>query len=150
MESSNDQEMVKTLIEVMLETRHGLCAWHLLQNGIKHLDDFMKGGMHIGRPRKTLWAHDILWTHITPLDTLDARFGRRAQITSYQNSLKINGEDPDRMCETLNLAFHRTPTRKLQQLCGVAHALSIVVSWCDVAAMSRLRSLRKQCVTGRT
>ena len=38
--------MTRTLVEVMLETHHGLCTWHLMQNGIKHLGKLMKKGNH--------------------------------------------------------------------------------------------------------
>jgi len=38
------QAMAKALVEVMPKTRHGLCTWHLMQNGIKHLGSLMKGG----------------------------------------------------------------------------------------------------------
>jgi len=36
--------MAKALADVMPETRHGLCMWHLLQNGVKDLGSLMKGG----------------------------------------------------------------------------------------------------------
>ncbi|KAI4297659.1 hypothetical protein L6164_037541 [Bauhinia variegata] len=35
--TDQDQAMAKALVVVMSETRHGLCTWHLMQNGIKHL-----------------------------------------------------------------------------------------------------------------
>lgn len=38
-----DQAMFKALAEVMFETYLGLCTWHLLQNGIKHLRNLTKG-----------------------------------------------------------------------------------------------------------
>ena len=41
--------MAKALIEVMFETHHGLCTWHLMQNGIKHLGNLMKGGSYFLR-----------------------------------------------------------------------------------------------------
>ncbi|KAL9275419.1 FAR-RED ELONGATED HYPOCOTYL 3-like protein [Drosera capensis] len=34
--------MEKALEEVIPEVRHGLCTWHLMQNGIKHLGNVMK------------------------------------------------------------------------------------------------------------
>jgi len=42
--TDQDQAMAKALEEVMPETHHGLCTWHLLQNGIKHLGNGMKKG----------------------------------------------------------------------------------------------------------
>nr|KYP48164.1 Protein FAR1-RELATED SEQUENCE 5 [Cajanus cajan] len=50
--TDQDQAMAKALFEVMLETRHGLCTWHLLQNGIKHLGNLMKGGSYFLRDFK--------------------------------------------------------------------------------------------------
>ncbi|XP_075504354.1 protein FAR1-RELATED SEQUENCE 5-like [Primulina tabacum] len=41
-----DQAMTKALLEVMPEVFHGLCTWHLMQNGIKHLENLMKDGYH--------------------------------------------------------------------------------------------------------
>ena len=38
--------MAKGLVKVMLETPHGLCTWHLMQNGIKHLGNLMKGASY--------------------------------------------------------------------------------------------------------
>jgi len=40
------QAMANALVEVMPDTYHGLCTWHLMQNGIKHLGNLMKGGSH--------------------------------------------------------------------------------------------------------
>jgi zinc finger SWIM domain-containing protein 3 len=47
-----DAAMAKPLIEVMPETWHGLCTWHIMQNGIKHLGNFMKNGSHFLRDYK--------------------------------------------------------------------------------------------------
>ncbi|XP_043699966.1 protein FAR-RED IMPAIRED RESPONSE 1-like [Telopea speciosissima] len=38
--------MAKALNEMWPETWHGLCTWHIMQNGIKHLGNLMKGGSH--------------------------------------------------------------------------------------------------------
>lgn len=38
--------MASALAKVMPETRHGLCTWHLMQNGIKHLGNLMKKENH--------------------------------------------------------------------------------------------------------
>ncbi|XP_042034442.1 protein FAR1-RELATED SEQUENCE 5-like [Salvia splendens] len=43
-QTSMDQAMAKALNEVMPDTFHGLCTWHLMQNGIKHLGNLMKEG----------------------------------------------------------------------------------------------------------
>jgi len=40
------------LEDVMPETHHGLCTWHLLQNGVKHLGSLMKGGSFLLRDFK--------------------------------------------------------------------------------------------------
>lgn len=40
--TDQDQAMAKALQEVMPETFHILCTWHLMQNGIKHLDNLMQ------------------------------------------------------------------------------------------------------------
>ncbi|XP_047942489.1 protein FAR1-RELATED SEQUENCE 5-like [Salvia hispanica] len=42
--TEQDQAMAKALHEVMPDTFHGLCTWHLMQNGIKHLGNLMKEG----------------------------------------------------------------------------------------------------------
>ncbi|KAG6437731.1 hypothetical protein SASPL_102657 [Salvia splendens] len=42
--TNQDQAMAKALNEVMSDTFHGLCTWHLMQNGIKHLGNLMKEG----------------------------------------------------------------------------------------------------------
>ncbi|XP_075516504.1 protein FAR1-RELATED SEQUENCE 5-like [Primulina tabacum] len=44
--TDQDQAMAKALLEVMPEVFHGLCTWHLMQNGIKHLGNLMKDGSH--------------------------------------------------------------------------------------------------------
>ncbi|XP_073027865.1 protein FAR1-RELATED SEQUENCE 5-like isoform X2 [Primulina eburnea] len=44
--TDQDQAMAKALQEVMPEVFHGLCTWHLMQNGIKHLGNLMKDGSH--------------------------------------------------------------------------------------------------------
>ncbi|XP_073129949.1 protein FAR1-RELATED SEQUENCE 5-like [Henckelia pumila] len=44
--TDQDQAMAKALQEVMPEIFHGLCTWHLMQNGIKHLGNLMKDGSH--------------------------------------------------------------------------------------------------------
>ncbi|KAF7807910.1 protein FAR1-RELATED SEQUENCE 5-like [Senna tora] len=48
-----DQAMAKALRKVMPEVYHGLCTWHLMQNGIKHLGNLMKGGSHFLRDFKS-------------------------------------------------------------------------------------------------
>ncbi|RHN75693.1 putative transcription factor FAR family [Medicago truncatula] len=42
--TDQDQAMARAVADVMPETHHGLCTWHLLQNGVKHLGNMMKGG----------------------------------------------------------------------------------------------------------
>ncbi|XP_075521519.1 protein FAR1-RELATED SEQUENCE 5-like [Primulina tabacum] len=44
--TDQDQAMAKALKEVMPKIFHGLCTWHLMQNGIKHLGNLMKDGSH--------------------------------------------------------------------------------------------------------
>ncbi|KAL8501471.1 hypothetical protein ACS0TY_020848 [Phlomoides rotata] len=44
--TDQDQAMSKALHEVMPEIFHGLCTWHLMQNGIKHLGNLMKDGSY--------------------------------------------------------------------------------------------------------
>ncbi|KAF7824447.1 protein FAR1-RELATED SEQUENCE 5-like [Senna tora] len=40
--TDQDQAIAKALHEVMPKAKHGLCIWHLMQNGIKHLGNLMK------------------------------------------------------------------------------------------------------------
>ena len=42
--TDQDPKMAKALNEVMPNTYHGLCTWHIMQNGIKHLGNLMKDG----------------------------------------------------------------------------------------------------------
>ncbi|XP_024195706.1 protein FAR1-RELATED SEQUENCE 4-like [Rosa chinensis] len=42
--TDQDPAMAKALAEVLLDTFHGLCSWHIMQNGIKHLGYLMKDG----------------------------------------------------------------------------------------------------------
>ncbi|KAF7824349.1 protein FAR1-RELATED SEQUENCE 5-like [Senna tora] len=51
--TNQDQAMAKALRKVMPEVYHGLCTWHLMQNGIKHLGNLMKGGSHFLRDFKS-------------------------------------------------------------------------------------------------
>jgi zinc finger SWIM domain-containing protein 3 len=45
--TDQDRAMAKALAEVMPETRHGLCTWHLMQNGLKNLGPkLLKRGTH--------------------------------------------------------------------------------------------------------
>ena len=56
--TDQDSAMAKALAEVMPETHHGLCTWHLCQNGIKHLGNKMKGGSYFLRDFK-MCMYDI-------------------------------------------------------------------------------------------
>ena len=42
--TNQDFAIAKALAEVMSETWHGLCTWHIMQNGIKKLGNLMKDG----------------------------------------------------------------------------------------------------------
>ncbi|XP_029127003.1 protein FAR1-RELATED SEQUENCE 5-like, partial [Cajanus cajan] len=51
--------MAKALVEVIPETYHGLCTWHLMQNGIKHLSNLMKGESHfLSDFKKCMYGYD--------------------------------------------------------------------------------------------
>jgi len=56
--TDQDPAMARALVEVMPETHHGLCTWHLCQNGIKHLGNKMKGGSYFLRDFK-MCMYDI-------------------------------------------------------------------------------------------
>lgn len=69
--TDQDQAMARALAEVMPETHHGLCTWHLLQNGIKHLGNLMKGGSYLLRDfKKCMYDIDVeadfetAWTNL--------------------------------------------------------------------------------------
>jgi len=51
--TDQDAVMAKALGEVMHETWHGLCTWHIMQNGIKHMGNFMKDDSHFLRDFKS-------------------------------------------------------------------------------------------------
>ncbi|XP_043694268.1 protein FAR1-RELATED SEQUENCE 5-like [Telopea speciosissima] len=54
-----DAAMAKALTEVGPETWHGLCTWHIMQNGIKHLGNLMKDGSHfLGDLKKCIFQYD--------------------------------------------------------------------------------------------
>lgn len=42
--TDQDAAMTKAICQVIPKTRHALCTWHLMQNGIKHLGNLMKDG----------------------------------------------------------------------------------------------------------
>ncbi|XP_043710597.1 protein FAR1-RELATED SEQUENCE 5-like [Telopea speciosissima] len=42
--TDQDAAMARAIGEVLPETWHGLCTWHIMQNGIKHFDNLMKHG----------------------------------------------------------------------------------------------------------
>lgn len=50
--TDQDPAMAKALHEVVPETYHGLCSWHLMQNGIKHLGARMNNGSNLLRDLK--------------------------------------------------------------------------------------------------
>ncbi|XP_058760096.1 protein FAR1-RELATED SEQUENCE 5-like [Vicia villosa] len=57
--TDQDHAMAKALVEVIPETYHGLCTWHLMQNGIKHLGNLMKGGSHfLSDLKKCMYEYD--------------------------------------------------------------------------------------------
>jgi zinc finger SWIM domain-containing protein 3 len=57
--TDQDPAMARALAEVMPETHHGLCTWHLMQNGIKHLGNLMKGGSYFLRDfKKCMYEFD--------------------------------------------------------------------------------------------
>uniref|UniRef100_A0A2N9I6R5 Uncharacterized protein n=1 Tax=Fagus sylvatica TaxID=28930 RepID=A0A2N9I6R5_FAGSY len=51
--TDQDPAMAKALNEVMPNTWHGLCTWHIMQNGIKHLGNLMKDGSSLLQVFKT-------------------------------------------------------------------------------------------------
>ncbi|XP_059454937.1 protein FAR1-RELATED SEQUENCE 5-like [Corylus avellana] len=51
--TDQDAEMAKALSEVMPETYHRLCTWHIMQNDIKHLGNLMKDDSHFLRDFKS-------------------------------------------------------------------------------------------------
>jgi len=44
--TDQDQAMKRALKEIMSLTKHGLCTWHIMRNGVKHLGNLMKDGSH--------------------------------------------------------------------------------------------------------
>ena len=51
--TDQDLAMTKVLNEVMPNTYHELCTWHIMQNGIKHLGNLMKDGSSLIQVFKT-------------------------------------------------------------------------------------------------
>ena len=63
--------MAKGLVEVMPKTHHGLCTWHLMQNGIKHLGNLTTGASFFLRDfKKCIYDFDnevkfeMTWTKL--------------------------------------------------------------------------------------
>ena len=44
--TDQDKAMARALSEILPDTKHCLCTWHLKQNGIKHLGNLMKNDSH--------------------------------------------------------------------------------------------------------
>ena len=47
--TDQDQTMARALREVIPEVKHGLCTWHIQQNGMKHVGNKVKGDSHFMR-----------------------------------------------------------------------------------------------------
>ncbi|XP_027341767.1 protein FAR1-RELATED SEQUENCE 5-like [Abrus precatorius] len=63
--TDQDQAMAKALVQVMPETRHALCTWHVIQNGIKHLGNLMKGGSHLLRDlKRCIYDFEKAWIRL--------------------------------------------------------------------------------------
>ncbi|XP_043700081.1 protein FAR1-RELATED SEQUENCE 5-like [Telopea speciosissima] len=57
--TDQDVAMAKAISEVFSETWHGLCTWHLMQNGIKHLGNLMKDGSNfLSDVKKCIYQYD--------------------------------------------------------------------------------------------
>ncbi|XP_027343015.1 protein FAR1-RELATED SEQUENCE 5-like [Abrus precatorius] len=57
--TDQDQAMAKAIVQVMPHTHHALCTWHLMQNGIKHLGNLMRGETHFLRDlKKCMYDYD--------------------------------------------------------------------------------------------
>jgi len=50
--TDQDQAMKRALEEIMPLTKHYLCTWHIMRNGVKHLKNLMKDGSHFLRDFK--------------------------------------------------------------------------------------------------
>ncbi|XP_050242347.1 protein FAR1-RELATED SEQUENCE 7-like [Quercus robur] len=125
-----DPTMAKALSEIMPNTYHGLCTWHIIQNGIKHLGNLMKDGSSFLQVLKTCmfefndetefektWGdmidtyaiHDRSW-----LDTIYKLKGKWAKcyvkneytlgIQSTQLSESLNGDLKDYLKSDLDVA----------------------------------------------
>ncbi|XP_065625239.1 protein FAR1-RELATED SEQUENCE 5-like isoform X2 [Quercus suber] len=128
--TDQDPAMAKALSEVMPNTYHGLCTWHIMQNGIKHLGNLMKDGSSFLQVFKTCmfefndeiefektWedmidtyaVHDRSW-----LDTIYKLKGKWAKcymkneftlgIRSTQLSESLNGDLKDYLRSYLDVA----------------------------------------------
>jgi len=57
--TDQDQAMANTLVEVMPGAYRGLCTRHLMQNGIKHLGNLIKGESHfLSDFKKRMYGYD--------------------------------------------------------------------------------------------
>ena len=128
--TDQDLAMAKALSEVTPDTYHGLCPWHIMQNGIKHLGNLIKDGSSFLQVFKTCmfefndeiefektWEdmidtfaiHDRTW-----LDTIYKLKGKWAkcymkneftlEIRSTQLNENLNGDLKDYLKSDLDVA----------------------------------------------
>ncbi|XP_042501706.1 protein FAR1-RELATED SEQUENCE 5-like [Macadamia integrifolia] len=58
--TDQDKAMARALKEVWPQTWHGLCTWHLMQNGITHLGHMMKdGSKFLTDLKKCIYQYDV-------------------------------------------------------------------------------------------
>ncbi|XP_042507427.1 protein FAR1-RELATED SEQUENCE 5-like [Macadamia integrifolia] len=55
--TDQDDAMERAIAEVFPKIWHGLCTWHIMQNGIKHLGNLMKDGTSFLKDFKTCMFH---------------------------------------------------------------------------------------------
>jgi len=117
--TDQDQAMASALEKVMHETHHGLCTWHLLQNGVKHLGNLMKGGSFMLRDIKKcmydidneldfekLWFDLINEYNIRDKSWIKTTYTiKKKRVACYMKGVLTLGMRSTQLSESLNAHF---------------------------------------------
>ncbi|XP_042479447.1 protein FAR1-RELATED SEQUENCE 5-like [Macadamia integrifolia] len=129
--TGQDAAMGKALAEVLPKTKHGLCTWHLLQNGIKHKGNMMKDGSNVLADLKKCMFHyddesqfEITWDkrrsghQVEENSWLDRIYCLKYKwVKCYMKEILIIGMWSTQLCEGINgdMKFYLSSTLGLVQ-----------------------------------
>ncbi|XP_043700302.1 protein FAR1-RELATED SEQUENCE 5-like [Telopea speciosissima] len=109
--------MAKAISEVFPGTWHGLCAWHLMQNGIEHLGNLMKDGSSFLLDLKkciyhyeeevqfeTAWKQLRIEYHVENSSWLDHIYGHKQKwARCYMKNTFTGGMRSTQLSESINV-----------------------------------------------